>query len=449
MAAHASHRAVGGSALDEASWATEIQSYERERRHDVHPGLLAGPPATLDGAATARAERAFDPVLQRFRSNDREQEQLAFEAGERVSHLNRAMDVQLLREHPRSIINHSSKLTSLSGQRASATIAGGFESALAARASMPPTATDFNIVTGLPLDLHHWAAPSERPRCVERGTGAWKRKVPAALVKDFDIVTNRYKSNHTEKAERDRQLNLLEAATKQRAKNRFNPISQMLREPQEEANLRAWEDAQVTATILQSYGQQPPGLKLRHSELYNMVSLEERDPETLKVLDHAEEARKARFKNRHRVDEATREYGVQFEELNRISKLEQISHERFGAATRRGYDIVTNSKYGEGPGQQRLWLPPHTKPPGSPWELVLSDRSERASVPAISSARAASTPRRSLGVIASAREGNNASDLGSARRPTPFRRTGAPQAPKVPGGAIEGEVAISQPMSAR
>mmetsp|Transcript_20839 Transcript_20839/g.38014 ORF Transcript_20839/g.38014 Transcript_20839/m.38014 type:complete len:411 (+) Transcript_20839:56-1288(+) len=410
---------MAGDVATAGSWAEDIKQYERERRHDVHPGLLAGPPANLDAAATARAERAFDPVTQRFRSSQREKAQQDFEEKERVVHLNRALDVQLLRQHPNSIINH------------------GATQKLPTTRTVPSKAADYNIVSNLPSEVHHWAAPSDRPQCAERGVQR-QRKVPAVLIKDFDIVTNRYKASHEEKAERDRQLLLLEAAAKYRARSRFNPISQILREPRHEANLRAWEDAQVAATIFGAQQQKPPGLKLRPSELYDMVSLEEKEPETLSLLDQAEESRKARFRDRHKLDVAIREHGQQFEELNTLSKLEQIAYERFAETARRGYNIVTNNEFGEGPKRQQLRGPPHTKPPApTPWELVERDRSGQL----CASARAASTPRRLADTGESA--------LRTARRGTPFHQSGChPAAPEVLPGSVAGSV-YSQPLSAR
>mmetsp|Transcript_2967 Transcript_2967/g.7572 ORF Transcript_2967/g.7572 Transcript_2967/m.7572 type:complete len:426 (+) Transcript_2967:61-1338(+) len=415
-----------------SSWAADIKQYERERRHDVHPGLVAGAPANLDAAATARAERAFDPVTQRFRCAQREKAQQEFEDKERVVHLNRAQDVQLLRQHPTSIVNHGSVLEALSTAHNS----GTSQKKPSLTLTMPSKVADYNIVSNLPSEVHHWAAPDDRPQPALEGEPR-QRKVPAVLIKDFDIVTTRYKASHEEKAERDKQLLLLEAAVKHRSRNRFNPISQTLREPRQEANLRAWEDARVAATIFAAQQQKTPGLKLRPSELYDMVTLEEKESETLSLLDQAQASRKSRYRARHQIDAALRENGEHFEEMNTLSKLEQISYERFAETARRGYNIVTNHEFGTGHKRQQLRAPPHCKPPApSPWELVQQDRTWLPGA----SVRAASTPRHLADTADSAPR--------SARRGTPFLQRSCVPAPEALPGSVTGSV-FSQPLSAR
>merc|ERR1719163_94990 len=78
--------------------------------------------------------------------------------------------------------------------------------------SMPTTMIDYNIISNLPNDKHHWAKPEDRPRCVERAPRV--RKVQACQLRDFNVVTNRYLADHEEKAARDAKLNALESTQK-------------------------------------------------------------------------------------------------------------------------------------------------------------------------------------------------------------------------------------------
>ena len=50
-------------------------------------------------------ERTFDPVLGRYRDGKLESQQRCAEERERVAHLNRAKDIQILREQPFNILS--------------------------------------------------------------------------------------------------------------------------------------------------------------------------------------------------------------------------------------------------------------------------------------------------------------------------------------------------------
>ena len=50
-------------------------------------------------------ERTFDPVLGRYRDGQVESQQRHAEERERVAHLNRAKDIQILREQPFNILS--------------------------------------------------------------------------------------------------------------------------------------------------------------------------------------------------------------------------------------------------------------------------------------------------------------------------------------------------------
>merc|ERR1719272_2135822 len=90
-----------------------MRNYERQKRHIVDEGLLRAPQIRVTNGQMKRAERVFDPLLQRYRNGGTELQQRTLEERERVAHLNRAQDIQILREQPFDIIRHESKLEAL------------------------------------------------------------------------------------------------------------------------------------------------------------------------------------------------------------------------------------------------------------------------------------------------------------------------------------------------
>merc|ERR1719487_2225483 len=91
------------------TWAHEVQKYETEKRRVLDEGFLRPPAMKLTAGQMKSQERVFDPLLQRYRDHETEYKQRLHEETERINHLNRAMDIQVLREQPHHILHHESK----------------------------------------------------------------------------------------------------------------------------------------------------------------------------------------------------------------------------------------------------------------------------------------------------------------------------------------------------
>ncbi|CAJ1377485.1 unnamed protein product [Effrenium voratum] len=144
------------------------------------------------------------------------------EERERVAHLNRAKDIQILREQPFNIVSQESKLEKLAPGKdparlgGHAGILGQKERTKEGRGGFPGTAVDYDILSNMPFQEHHWAREDRRPHLKEKSPRV--RKVPAFLCKDFDIVTNKYLDNHSEKLRQEKRVNLMEARPSQSSK---------------------------------------------------------------------------------------------------------------------------------------------------------------------------------------------------------------------------------------
>merc|ERR1719265_2704194 len=199
-------RSVDDLKASKPSWAEDVRTYEREKRRVVDENILRPKQVGIDLGQMKAQERLFDPILQRYRDNSTETGQRVREERERVNHLNRAADIQILREQPFHIINHESKLD---------TIAPGMdpmrpppnERSKFGKGTYPDTTLDYHIISNLPHESHHWAAPEHRPVCKEKDSK--HRKMPQWLYKDFNIVSNRYLYDHAAKSKQDQQMNIL------------------------------------------------------------------------------------------------------------------------------------------------------------------------------------------------------------------------------------------------
>lgn len=362
--------------MPQPTWGAEIRNYERQKRHVVDEGLLRGPQMRVTNGQMKRAERVFDPLLQRYRHGGTELQQRTLEEQERVAHLNRAQDIQILREQPFDIIRHESKLEPLAPGVDPARLCGKPRCPEGNPGNAhPDTAVDYNLISNLPFDVHHWARPDRRPRCVQRPPPR-QRSVPAYEVKDFNIVTNRYDREHQVKSKRDHNLALLEATHKDAKLNRFNPVTQQYNDPHNEECARTCDDARGVEQHLRAQAQLPPSFKGRETSFYNMVTHEKHDPGMLKLHDDAQTSRNDRYRNRYISEHNWHAQDIKGDHITNVRKLNRAAPERFEEETRRGYDIISNCTYGNRPKAKTIYAS-FSQPRLTPWEQATSGSRSR------------------------------------------------------------------------
>lgn len=367
------------------SWGAELRNYEHVKRRAVDEGFLRGPQVRVTDGQMKRAERVFDPLLQRYRNNGTELQQRVLEETERVSHLNRAQDIQIMREQPFHIIRHESKLDSLAPGVDPARLSGDNPRRPVGNAgnSHPDTAVDYNLISNLPFDVHHWARPDRRPRSIEKPAER-QRMVPGFEVKDFNIVTNRYSDQHEAKHRRDRTISLLEATQKDAVCNPFNPVTQQYNNPRSEECARTCDDAHGVELQLRQDAQLPPSFKGRETSFYNMVSHEKHDNAMLNLYDQSETSRKDRYRNRYITEHNWHAQDIKGDHISNVRKLNRAAPERFEEVSRRGYDIVSNRSFGNGPKEQTIYAP-YPESRLTPWAQATTCSRSRSACDRLSS----------------------------------------------------------------
>ncbi|KAF4689415.1 hypothetical protein FOZ60_001665 [Perkinsus olseni] len=290
----------------------------------------------------------------------------------RLKHLNAARDIQLLREQPFDIINNASKLQGLSGDHPMTLT---YSKPRVGRRGMPTTLVDYNILSNLSHGVHHWAHPEDRPKTDDgRRLRRKERLVPSYTEKDYNIITTRYLYDHDQKAKKEVSLQKALAAAKYRARNRFNPVLQRFADPEEDARMKERFEAMETERVKRALAQQPPCIKGRATNYWNLVTHEVNNPAALKAMDVAADERKERFKNRYIMEGNWHVRDVSRGHVERSRRMNAISHDRFAELYRRGFDIVTNVDH-------RISQPslPYPKPRATAWERIVEAQSGQKS----------------------------------------------------------------------
>lgn len=424
-----------------SSWGAELREYERAKRHQVDPALLVKPPPGLTRAIIFAKERQYDSLQGRFRDDERERQQRTHEETEMRKHLNRAMDVQLRREARHNLLTFEQRYEPIQA-RCEAFHPGDNAQGEMDNPPMPASCADHNIISNLPLDVHHWDHPERRPRPLQQAPKG--RFLPRELIKEFNVLTNRYVKAHDEKTTRDNALLLLEAAEKHRRKNVFDPVTQRFTDPRVEQRMHAAEDAKHVQEVALAKALQPLCERGRETEAYDMISHQVKDDANLRCIEAAELSRTRRYQTRHRVDQETRVQAEAFDDAAFEQMPDNVSHERFEETVRRGYNIVTGREFGLCPHQQLLHQP-YTKTPGGIMDKIAQNRIEEEPLATISgggrSAEGGSSAR--AAVLTAALKGDPVSSQRPAAPADVLSLSGARSARGAPRAASSGFAATA------
>jgi hypothetical protein len=459
------------SKLHGPTWGDELRTLEHQKRRTVDPDLLKGPAIRVTHGVVRSQERVFDPIVQRFRDPDVELYNRSREENARVGHLNRAHDIQILREQPWNVLTNASRLEGVDQGIDPVTLT--HTRARHGRSKMPDTFVDYNILSNLNAEEHHWAPPDERPVAVPKEPR--NRKIPAYLQKDYNVVNNRYLHDHEQQLARDKELNKLQATAKYRERNRFNPLTQQYTDGDENLRMRGWEESHKIEAVEKAQAQMPPSIKHRPSAYWNVINHRQANADTLKMIDLAEDERKERYKNRYIVENNLHARDISSDQIENERRLNRMNNERFAEPLRRGYDIVTHDAF-DGVGSKPPYLP-FTSPAPDVWERVQRSnhvaRAKKAeasatqmmepttlAAPGADARSNRSAPARSVRSTRS--EGPRPADMVSnrSRRSEGARSDRGPRAPSgpqvpmlrmpgappPPGGAGAGGAVYSQPM---
>lgn len=369
-----------------ARWGEDIASLERTKRHEVSAHLTVSPTHIRRGQI-AQSARAFDPVLGRLKDAALDAELRAQEERQFVEHCNRAKDVQVAREKSSTdVLHHATRISGamhlISPERTmkpqyTKPSDMTFNDSNVGRVSYPSTHVGYNIISNEDFARHHWAREEERPKL--QVTEPQARKVPATMYRDYNVVTNRYKEDHDEKAARDAELKKLDSAAKLKKTSSFDPIAQRCGHPDAEKRLARMEAAHTMELEVNQACMHPPTMKTRPQAYYDLISgsvKSAEDAAQLAWIDAAEEERKQRYGTKHQVEHAWHHREVADDARAEAAGIGRIHPSRFRNTAERGHDIINNKHF-----SGRGGVPPWKASPmdaAPPWQRAQQQQAQTA-----------------------------------------------------------------------
>ncbi|KAK2961286.1 hypothetical protein BLNAU_3732 [Blattamonas nauphoetae] len=353
-----------------SAWGQLLYQYEKQR---TAAPPYQPPPSNL-GKSMRTKERDFDPVLQRFRDESKDQSITQTEMMKTRGNVERSVKNTKPREF--NIVTNTQVIQGATSELPSSDPASTHRTV---RSNGPPP-RKVNIISNRPLDREIPVSttansPSKGPLSLEDGEYFRPKKpieLPPSMTRDYNIITNCYTEGNDEKSKADEEFFLKQAANSLYKQHRFDPIKQCYvneKLEEEEKERIAEADRKKRERHEQMI---PQSVKNRTERTYN--------PETLVVLDEAgyqkqeeEMARKREqrlARSGYSFEKTQRDNGQATADLTASRKLARQSYRRYEVEQTRGFNIVSNvptSGFNSSPAH-----PPLTQVPRNAFQTELS-----------------------------------------------------------------------------
>lgn len=233
---------------------------------------------------------------------------------------------------------------------------------------------DYNILSNKKILEHHFDKPENRPVKPSTSPIIKKQKKQAWSFKDYDIISNQYIENNTDKKKVDELAFKFESANRYWKTHNFNPVvGEYYNKDKEEYFQKerkeretSWGKNQVTKL---------PKKVQEQGLLYNPVNQQVLDSERLAIYEQKEKNKKRRYEKRKDVENYY--FNKSLTEAEKKEKIveNKKSYEPFKEEDTRGYNIINfNNNFNKYKSNQKF------KDLSNPWEQLKQKAGKESSL---------------------------------------------------------------------
>lgn len=314
-------------------WNDYIKNYDYNKTHLAwHKNPF---PEKITTKMVKQNDLVFNPIIQKY--NDREYDKNLWikEKNEILSEIIKNQDYQLKNEQTYNIINLQDRLKGFEKHQ-NYPIQKDF---INQRKKINFYPKNFNILSNLPLNIHHYDKPENRPKCNDN------KELPKTPIysyrkeRDFDIITAKYKNFNDEKIKVDDEIKKIKTAKIFYKNNIYNPVKGIYYNEQKEKDYQEKMKEEQKNWGQKKLKRLPKFVKSK-SDIYNLISLRVIDPLEYNKMLKYEKDRKKRYELRNKIENYYREKNIinQDKEENKLKGKE--SYLRYKELDNRQYDII-------------------------------------------------------------------------------------------------------------
>ena len=360
-------------AAEPASWGEALNAYVKEKTTRPRPDSEYAMPPRMTRYAKSREETEYHPILQSFRDQPRESAAKAREDTQRIVSINQARDKQIATECRFDILTFADKRAALPKPPApgAADMLAPFNP-LAERPTFRhplDSCYQYNIVSNLPLNEHHYTAPALRPKVKEPLPNGGKPRLQhmAALPRDFNILSNRYVEQHDAKVHLEREIQRRTAAQKYWETHDYDPLEGKYIHPEKEAAFQTMMAGELAKQPTRSFNRLPPSLQKGEGFVYDITTHQVKSDELYSAEQRKEEAKIERHAHTWARDAMMMSDGLERSVLAETRSVNRQSHTRYVDNFKYGYNIIDHRDYTD---PATYIPPPRTRPVPTLWQAV-------------------------------------------------------------------------------
>jgi hypothetical protein len=195
-----------------------------------------------------------------------------------------------------------------------------------------PAVRPYNILSNYTITKHHYDKPENRPKINEEdlNKSVKTRKVNLNNIKDYDIITNKYKIFNKEKKETDLEIEKYTAAKNFYKSRDYDLIKGRFYDPDKQ---KKYEQS------LEENKQKI--LNTKRDTIFNPVSHEIYDKEKLREKELNNQNHKLRYTLRPEIEKYYNQKNYRKELKDESYLNNKLSYDRFKVQDQRGFDILT------------------------------------------------------------------------------------------------------------
>ena len=300
------------------NWANQLKKYDYKRTH------LAWDKNPLQPRVTTKMVKqndlAFNLILQKYNDKQYEKALNEKEKNEMISSIIKNQDKQLKVEQTFNIINLQDRFK-------------GFENhpdypkmkdLINKRKKINYDSKNYNIISNLPLTIHHYDKPENRPKLSEneKKNNINNNKLHrfGSQERDYDIISAKYKCYNDEKVELDKELSKLNTARIFYKNNDYNPIKGAYFNPEKEEQYQKKLEEKNKNWGKEKFEKMPKCAKGR-SDIYDLISLKVVDKKEFDKMVTAERNLKKRYEIKNDMNKYYHELDLkkQDKEMNKYN----------------------------------------------------------------------------------------------------------------------------------
>jgi len=315
------------------NWENQIKKYDYNK---THLGWENNPfPEKITTKMVKENDLVFNPILQIYNDKEYDKSLQKKEKSAILSSIITNQDNQLKNEQTYNIINLQDRLKGLE-KHPNYPIK---KELINKRNKINNYSKDYNILSNLPLNEHHFDKPENRPKC---STSEFQRNPKCTKFRqerDFDIISTKYKNFNEEKEKIDKEITKIQTAKIFYKNNDYNPVKGVYFN---EAKEQAYQDK--IKEEQKNWGKEKfknmPRCARGSSDVYNLLSLKIVDPQEFNKILKDEKDKKKRYEIRNNIEKYYREKNLkdQDKEENKING--KNSYYRYKEQDCRQYDII-------------------------------------------------------------------------------------------------------------